>query len=105
MSGYAGSLPRIENQSIGFDAVGFDFVFGTLGIGNSDGGAILGWVAAIDGEADAGTVSLHDDGWDGIGVSFDFGEAEGCGVVFGGSVDVCDRQREHVIGERECCFE
>ena len=95
----------VDSPVAGFDAVSFDFVFGTLGVGYSDRGTVLGRVAAIDGEADAGTVSLHDEGWDGVFVSLDFREAKGFGVVFGGIVDVCDRQREHVIGEWECCFE
>ena len=99
------AVALVDAPVAGFHAVGFDLVFGTLGVGHSDGGSVLGWVAAVDGEADAGTVSLHDDGWYRVFVSFNFGETEGIGIVFGGGIDVFDRQGEYVIGERKCGFE
>ena len=89
----------VDSPVAGFDAVGFEFVSGALGVGNSDGGTVLSWVAAVDCEADAGAVAFHDDGRDGFGVAFYFGETKGFGVVFGGGDDVFDGQGQDIIAK------
>lgn len=74
-----------------FYAAGLEIGFYAFDVRDQDGRAVLGGIAAVDGEADAGAVALQDHGGARRVASFLFHHAEGLGIPLTGGVEIRHR--------------